>query len=349
MADFAQVLRVWYGQHRRILPWRQTTDPYRIWVSEIILQQTRVEQGLAYYQRFTDRFPDLHALAAAEESEVLKYWEGLGYYSRARNMLRAARQMDACGGFPDNYVRIRELHGVGDYTAAALASFAYGLPYAVVDGNVYRVLARYFGVTDPIDTTSGKKYFAALAAELLDREQPAEYNQAIMDFGALQCVPRNPDCSICPLRDSCVALRDKLVMDLPVKKGKPTLRSRYFTFIYINAGGYVALWRRGAGDIWEGLYQPLLFEWDGSLPDVGSLHDRLSELFPDQNVAPCVPLCSSVRQRLSHQLLHASFYKLCLDSCPEEVKLPEGVMWVKKELMGEYAYPKMLGSMLDFL
>lgn len=345
MADFARILHDWYQVHKRVLPWRETKDPYRIWVSEIILQQTRVDQGLDYYLRFIARFPDVWTLAETDESEVLKYWEGLGYYSRARNLLQAARQVCALGKFPDSYSEIRKLRGVGDYTAAAIASFAFGLPYAAVDGNVYRVLSRYYGVELPIDTGAGKKYFAALATETLDRKHPANYNQAIMDFGALQCVPKNPDCSACPFCASCVAFRDGLVAQLPIKIGKQTLRSRFFTFIYIEYSDLVALWRRGTADIWEGLYQPLLFEWEEELPDEIQLYKRLSDLFVGQGNITFLPLKICERQRLSHQLLHASFYRLSLSFPPDESALPQGIIWVEKNKLAQYAFPKMLAEM----
>lgn len=217
MQHFAHTILTWYDSHRRELPWRNISDAYRIWVSEIILQQTRVAQGYDYYLRFIDAFPTVEALAEAPEDQVLLLWQGLGYYSRARNLHAAARQIVEQGGFPTDYPGVRALKGVGDYTAAAICSFAYDLPCAVVDGNVYRVLSRYFGIDTPIDTGKGKKYFAALAAELLPSQQTADYNQGLMDFGALQCVPSSPRCENCPLADSCVALASGQVDQLPIK------------------------------------------------------------------------------------------------------------------------------------
>lgn len=226
--QFSESLIRWYEQHRRELPWRETKDPYRIWISEIILQQTRVAQGYAYYCRFIERFPDVCSLAEAHEDEVMKMWQGLGYYSRARNLHEAARSLAGRGRLPETYKEVRAMKGVGDYTAAAICSFAYDMPCAVVDGNVYRVLSRWMGVDEPIDTAAGKKLFAQLADQLLDRKHPAVYNQAIMDFGALQCVPASPDCQVCPLADSCVALRDKRVEELPRKSHKVKTVNRYF-------------------------------------------------------------------------------------------------------------------------
>ena len=222
MENFSGVLIHWYSENKRQLPWRETTDPYRIWISEIILQQTRVVQGLEYFNRFMERFPDVKALAEANEDEVMKYWQGLGYYSRARNLHAAAREIMARfgGKFPETYKEVLSLKGIGEYTAAAICSFAWRQPYAVVDGNVYRVLGRVFGVDTPIDSTAGKKEFAELAQAMLDPERPDLYNQAIMDFGAVQCTPKAPDCMYCPLRERCVAYVSGKVDELPVKAGK---------------------------------------------------------------------------------------------------------------------------------
>ena len=230
---FSQTLLDWYATHGRELPWRETTDPYRIWISEIILQQTRVAQGYDYYLRFVERFPTVEVLAAATEDEVLHRWEGLGYYSRARNLHAAAQQIVAQGGFPRDYAGVRALKGVGDYTAAAICSFAYGLPTAVVDGNVYRVLARYFAIDTPIDVAAGKKEFAQLADSLMVSERAADYNQAIMDFGAVQCTPRAPRCLICPLVETCAARQTGQVEDYPVKSKKVAVTHRYFTYILL--------------------------------------------------------------------------------------------------------------------
>lgn len=339
--EFSKTLLAWYQENGRNLPWREDADPYKIWVSEIILQQTRVVQGLSYYLRFMDRFPDVQVLAAADEAEVMKYWEGLGYYSRARNLHHAARQIVARGTFPNTFEEIRKLKGIGDYTAAAIASFAFGLPHAVVDGNVYRVLSRYLGVDEPIDTTLGKKLFSKKAHELFDAFHAADYNQAIMDFGALQCVPKNPDCGICPFLHTCVAYKEGRVEDFPVKQGKQTVRSRYFTFIYIEFDGRVAMWRRSSGDIWAGLCQPFLLEWEGSLPGEEALLTRLSALL-GYSVDTLKTLKNPVRQRLSHQLLHASFYVLSLAESPDPACLPDGAFWVSREQVGQLAFPKML-------
>ena len=226
MDNFGEILIKWYQDNKRDLPWRRTKNPYLIWISEIILQQTRVAQGYDYYQRFVKRFPDVFSLAAADEDEVMKYWQGLGYYCRARNLHAAARSMADAGGFPKTYKEVLALKGVGEYTAAAICSFAYGMPYAVVDGNVYRVLSRWLGIETPIDSAEGKRIFAEVAAELLDKAQPGIYNQAIMDFGALQCTPASPNCMFCPFVDTCVARQKGVVDTLPVKQHKTKVARR---------------------------------------------------------------------------------------------------------------------------
>lgn len=255
MASFGVRIMEWYKENGRDLPWRNTKDPYRIWVSEIILQQTRVAQGYDYYCRFIRRFPDVNSLAEAGEDEVMKYWQGLGYYSRARNLHAAAREIAGKGYFPDTYEEVRRLKGVGDYTAAAICSFAFGLPCAVVDGNVYRVLSRWMGIDMPVDSVKGKNYFRELAEELLVKEDPALYNQAIMDFGALQCTPSSPSCMFCPLSDSCVALQKGWVDRLPVKQHKTKVSERFFTYLFIISGDFTFIHKRTGDDIWKNLYE----------------------------------------------------------------------------------------------
>ena len=246
MEPVSDILLSWFAREGRDLPWRRTRDPYRIWLSEVILQQTRVAQGLEYYLRFTERFPDIAALAAAPEDEVLKLWQGLGYYSRARNLHAAARQvMSRFGGvFPATYGEVRALPGVGDYTAAAVCSIVYDAPCAVLDGNVYRVLARLFDIGIPIDTTAGKRTFAELAQLQLDTSRPGLYNQAIMDFGALQCTPAQPRCGDCPLAGRCLALAAGTVGVRPVKQGRAKVRDRWFNYLHVTCGGQTLLHRR---------------------------------------------------------------------------------------------------------
>ena len=331
MNDSSFTIRLlrWYAANRRELPWRQTTDPYRIWISEVILQQTRVAQGYDYYRRFVSRFPNVEALARASEDDVLAQWQGLGYYSRARNLHCAARQIAEMGRFPSTYDEIRTLRGVGDYTAAAIASLAFGLPYAVVDGNVYRVLARHFGIDSPIDTAGGKKLFAALAQEMLDVHRPAEYNQAIMDFGALQCVPQSPACLTCVLSDTCQARADGLVGQLPRRTHVTRVRERFLTYIYTRCGGHILLERRPAGDIWQGLYQVPMRETTQPMP--------AADVRRWAGDGRLTLLRQGFVHQLTHQRLHADLYLL---DAPQRPAWP-GV-WVPETDRADYAVPRLI-------
>ena len=326
---FAQTLLKWFEAYGRELPWRETSDPYAIWLSEIILQQTQVKQGWDYWQRFMRRWPTVNDLAAASEDEVLREWQGLGYYSRARNLHYAARQIVALGHFPDTLEEIKQLKGVGDYTAAAIGSIAFGLPAAVVDGNVYRVLARYFGVETAINSTEGKKEFAALAQSLLPETSAGLYNQAIMDFGAIQCTPQSPKCVVCPLQESCEALRTGKVSTLPVKEKKLKIKERHLIYIYIRCQGETAIHRRGEGDIWQGLWEPLLME-DGRW----KMEDGLR----------CV--AKGVRHVLTHRVLTADFYLWETETKPD---LPEDYIWIKEEDIDNYGIPRLIDKLLKKL
>lgn len=335
--QFPFVLLEWYTKNGRDLPWRDGHDPYRIWVSEIILQQTRVAQGYDYFLRFVRRFPTVEALAEATEDEVMHEWQGLGYYSRARNMHAAARQVVEMGGFPSSYADIRSLKGVGDYTAAAIASFAYGLPYAVVDGNVYRVLSRYFGIDIPIDSTEGRKLFSSLAQEMLVADKSADYNQAIMDFGALQCTPKSPRCLLCPLADTCQALAEGRVELLPVKQHVTRVRDRFLTYIYVRYKGETLLQKRGCGDIWQGLYQVPVRETpqpmtQAEVADWLGAYGRLTLLRTD------------VVHQLTHQRLHADFYLLEADRRPS----CDG-QWVPESQISQYAVPRLIEDFLTLV
>ncbi|MBQ8051478.1 MAG: A/G-specific adenine glycosylase [Bacteroidaceae bacterium] len=336
-SDFSLRLLRWYEINGRQLPWRGTRDPYRIWVSEIILQQTRVAQGYDYFLRFTHRFPTVECLAEATDDEVLRQWQGLGYYSRARNLHKAARQIAALGHFPDTYDEIRQLHGVGDYTAAAIASLAFGLPCAVVDGNVYRVLARHFGIDEPIDTTAGKRLFAQMAQELLVPTRAADYNQAIMDFGALQCTPRQPRCPQCPMADTCLALAQGRVESLPVRQRSASVRVRYFTYVYVRFGEEVLLQRRPSGDIWQGLYQPPLRETSEPMPlaEVDTWLGRYGTLSL---------LRADRRHQLTHQLIHADFYLLQATQRP-----PLEGLWIRESERDQYAVPRLVEDMYGLI
>ena len=313
MNNFGRILIEWYQNNRRDLPWRRTKNPYLIWISEIILQQTRVAQGYDYYQRFVKRFPDVFSLADADEDEVMKYWQGLGYYSRARNLHAAARSMAEAGGFPKTYKEVLALKGVGGYTAAAICSFAYGMPYAVVDGNVYRVLSRWLGIETPIDSTEGKRIFAEVAAELLDKAQPGLYNQAIMDFGALQCTPVSPNCMFCPFIDTCVARQKGLVDTLPVKQHKAKVTNRYFNYIYVRMGAHTLINKRTGNDIWKNLYELPLIETESEVPEEKFYAlPQWQEMLAEGEVPSVRLVKKGVKHVLSHRVIYANFYEVIL-------------------------------------
>tara|TARA_R110000796_G_scaffold96719_1_gene203093 strand:- start:536041 stop:537108 length:1068 start_codon:yes stop_codon:yes gene_type:complete len=259
---FANQLINWYEENKRDLPWRKTKDPYRIWLSEIILQQTRVAQGLPYYERFVEQFPTINDLANASETEVLRLWQGLGYYSRARNLHSCAKMVvkDFDGVFPSDFNELLKLKGIGRYTAAAISSSAFNEPNAVVDGNVYRVLSRVFGIEEDISSTKGPKVFEKRANELLDKERPNQYNQAIMEFGAIQCSPKSPACGVCPFRDECFAFNNNKIDSLPVKTKKTKVRKRYLTYLVFQSEEGLWLKERGNGDVWQGLFDFYLIE-----------------------------------------------------------------------------------------
>ena len=326
--DFPSTLLNWFREYGRDLPWRQTRDPYAIWLSEIILQQTQVKQGWEYWERFMRRWPRVEDLAAATEDEVLRQWQGLGYYSRARNLHVAARQIVALGHFPNTIEEIKQLKGVGDYTAAAIGSIVFGLPAAVVDGNVYRVLARHFGIDTPINTTEGKKVFTALAQELLPAAEASAYNQAIMDFGAIQCTPQSPRCVACPLVESCEALRLGRVGELPVKLKTLKVRERHLIYIYVRCKGETAIRRRGGGDIWHGLWEPWLVDSEADVPATAQLLRR------------------NVRHVLTHRILYADFYLLVLGEKPA---LPPAYVWIKETELDDYAKPRLIEILLQSL
>ncbi len=314
--DFAFRVAGWYEQNKRELPWRNTNDPYFIWLSEIILQQTRVDQGVSYYVEFTEKYPDIYALANAPHNEVFKLWQGLGYYNRADNMLLTAKQIVGKykGKFPQKRDLLLQLPGIGPYTSAAIASIAFGVPAPVVDGNVFRVLARLFGIDVPVNSSKGNRLVYALAEDLLDKTDPGTYNQAVMEFGALKCIPVNPDCATCPFNKECYARLNGTVDKLPVKKPKTTLRNRYFYYFHIklpNDGGYdMYLNKRTSGDIWKNLYDFVLTE----LPRKAEVNDKfimnnLKKKFDLKNVV-IDGISKEYRQRLSHQLIYAVFIKI---------------------------------------
>ncbi len=325
--NFSAVILDWFSQHQRDLPWRHTQDAYAIWLSEIILQQTRIVQGEGYWRRMIERFPTVDALAQASEDEVLRMWQGLGYYSRARNLHFAAKQIVALGRFPDTLEEIRQLKGVGDYTAAAIASFAFHQPVAAVDGNVYRILARYFGIDIPINTGKGKKCFQQIADELLPHDTPDTFNQAMMDFGATQCTPTSPNCALCPLVEGCHALRHHCIDALPVKKKTIKIKERRLIYLYIRCNGFTAIHRRPHGDIWEGLWEP--------------------PLISQEDVKPLYQLkVKGMKHVLTHQRLLADLY---LYEAQERPQLTPEYIWIEEEKLSAYATPRLIEKLIDHL
>ncbi|NDP20773.1 MAG: A/G-specific adenine glycosylase [Paludibacter sp.] len=313
----------WYQQNKRDLPWRDIQDPYKIWISEIILQQTRVNQGMNYYLRFIERFPTVALLAQAEEDEVLNYWQGLGYYSRARNLHKAAKQVmnDFDGIFPNLHSYVLALAGVGSYTAAAICSFAYNQPYAVVDGNVYRVLSRLFGLETPIDSGKGKTEFALIAQQLLSEQHPGEHNQAIMEFGALQCVPFSPDCSNCPLISSCKAFELQQIANLPVKSKKTKVLNRYFNYLFIEYNGNTFLQKRVAKDVWQNLYEFPLIETNRLLTIAELFENKeFIEIFDKINSVEIYKISNPMKHVLSHRVIYAQFVSVNVSELSEKLK-----------------------------
>jgi A/G-specific adenine glycosylase len=327
--NFSNKLVSWYRVNKRDLPWRNTTNAYYIWLSEIILQQTRVAQGTPYYLAFVKAYPKIEDLANASEDEVLKIWQGLGYYSRARNLHFTAKDITANygGKFPNNYEKILKLKGVGSYTAAAITSFAFGLPYAVVDGNVIRVLSRIFGVDAPFDTTIGKKQFQELAQELLIKECSSVYNQAIMEFGAMQCKPKSPDCSICPMQDFCEAHNTNTIAELPVKSKKIKVKNRFLHFLMIEKKGEVYLGKRKSG-IWQGLYEFPFLEFSDRIHEKELFSsENWVNIFGDEKVE-IQSVSIEFIHVLSHQKLHAQFWKVKIN----DINLKNYQLIAKEEL-----------------
>lgn len=337
-AWFTKALLPWYKEHQRPLPWRSTRDPYRIWLSEVILQQTRVDQGTAYWHRFVERYPTVAELACAPEDEVLRLWQGLGYYSRARNLRTAARQVvdDHGGSFPKHYDQLKSLKGVGDYTAAAIGSIAFDLPEPVVDGNVYRVLARVFGIDTPIDSTAGRSQFRALAAQLLDTKQPGDHNQAVMELGATVCTPRSPNCGDCPLSSKCIARRTERIAELPVKAGRTSIRTRHFNYLHLAGKSWLYLRKRTEKDIWQGLYELPLLETDKAQTKRGFMATLRKELGEGWTV---VAVQGPVKHVLSHQHIQALFWQVIP---PAGFTMPEDWIAVSPGALDKHALPRLL-------
>lgn len=329
-------LLAWYRKNRRDLPWRHTKDPYKIWLCEIIMQQTRVVQGLSYYNKFVETFPTPLSLARASQDQVLKLWQGLGYYSRARHLHAAAKSMR--GVFPRTYEGVRALPGVGDYTAAAICSIAYNMPYAVVDGNVYRVLARVFGIQTPIDSAEGKKEFAALAQQLLDKQHPGDSNQALMDFGALVCTPQAPQCAACPLAKGCYARKHAMQDALPIKAQKTKISARYFHYIYVEQGEYTWLHRRGPGDVWQNLYELPLAEMPGATLNF----PLLKKWFGPARITALSK--QPLKHVLSHRIIYAYLYKV---KVPSSRKVPPGFIKIPRADLAKYAVSRLVQKLLE--
>ena len=340
--QFSKILLRWNKeQNKRQMPWKGEKDPYKIWLSEIILQQTRVEQGLKYYKNFISTFPTIHKLAKAPEQKIYKLWEGLGYYTRCRNLILTARYVskELNGRFPDNYEDIKKLKGIGPYTGAAIASFAFNQPYAVVDGNVFRVLARIFGVDLPIDSTEGKKFFAHLSNELLDKKSPGLYNQAIMDFGAVICKPA-PLCRECPFNKNCQALLEDRISSLPVKRKKTVVQKRWFNYIILEHKKKFAIRQRKEKDIWHNLFEFLLIE-SGSSSQKEILKQAEKSNWITKNSYDIMETSPIFRQQLSHQYIQGRFIKLKLDQKP--MSLP-GIFWVDEKEIKSYPFPKIINE-----
>lgn len=342
MHPISNKLISWYKKNKRDLPWRNINDPYKIWLSEIILQQTQVIQGLNYYIKFTETFPTAIDLANAPEDKVMRLWQGLGYYSRARNLHAASKiiKTNHNGKFPNTYESIKELKGVGDYTAAAISSFAFGLPHAVVDGNVYRVLSRLFNINTPINSTKGKKDFQFLADELLNTKQPALHNSAIMEFGALWCKPQNPKCEECPLQENCMAFEKNTVSLLPVKDKKIKIKIRHLHYFIFNYKNNVYIQKRTEKDIWQNLYEFYLIETtEPTIAEELFKHKKLKAIIKDFKV---ISIISEKKHILSHQHLYATFYEL-------EIKTPiksDLLLKIKRSDLNNFGLPQLINKYL---
>lgn len=336
----------WYSNNKRDLPWRKTKDPYQIWLSEVILQQTRVEQGLPYFLHFQSKYPTVKDLALASEDEVMRSWQGLGYYSRARNLHNAAKQVHSefNGIFPPSYKELLQLRGVGEYTAAAIASFAYKEVTPVLDGNVYRFLSRYYGIHTPINASNAKKEFTAIAQELIDPIQPDTFNQAIMEFGALQCKPKSPDCSVCPLNGTCVAFRNNEVDLLPIKDKKGKRSTRFFYYFLFQHNNTTALAKRTAKDIWQSLYEFPMFESKTELEEMEiiSMATELKLLTENSKIEHISP---KIKHVLSHQDIYARFFKI---NDPHFQHQNRGkYLFIKDDMLMKFAFPRLIEQYLQ--
>ncbi len=340
--QFSNTLIMWYLLNKRDLPWRKTKDPYFIWLSEIILQQTKIAQGTSYYLKFIDRFNKISHLANASEDEVLKLWQGLGYYSRARNLHHTAQFIDQSlnGVFPNEYADLIQLKGIGDYTASAILSICFEKPHATVDGNVYRVLSRYFGISTAINSPKGVKEFKKLAQLTLDHQNPGTHNQAIMEFGAIVCKPKNPDCSTCPLNNSCYALQNDMRKVLPGKINKIKVKNRFFNFLVVENGEQTVIIQRKGKDIWKNLFEFPLYE---SCSEINAEYlmntDEFQELIGDLKFKLIKFNKDKIVHKLTHQNLHTTFWVINIES-----KLKDAVLW---ENISNFAVPTLIQNFID--
>jgi len=343
-SGFSALLLKWNREfNTRQMPWKGEKDPYRIWLSEIILQQTRVEQGIDYYNKFITKYPTIRDLANANDEIVFKDWEGLGYYSRCRNLLHTARYIvnNYNAEFPNDHDTIRSLKGIGPYTAAAISSFAFDLPYAVVDGNVYRVLSRFFGIDTPVDSTEGKKFFNDLAAKQLDKKEPGVFNQAIMDLGATVCKPVSPSCNDCIFRKKCAAFIEDKVNELPVKMKKISIKNRWFYYLVLEHKNRIALRKRTGKDIWQSLFEFPLIESDKELNERSILEYAKNTVGKNYKY---VRISHTISQKLTHQKISSRFLELRLDKEPEESR---NWKWVSREETSDYAFPRLIRDYLE--
>jgi A/G-specific adenine glycosylase len=342
---FTKTILLWNKKsNKRLMPWKGEKDPYKIWLSEIILQQTRVEQGWDYYNRFITAYPNIEKLARSPEEKVFKMWEGLGYYTRCKNLIYTARFIakEKNGKFPDTYDQILALKGVGPYTAAAIASFAFNLNHAVVDGNVFRVLSRFFGINKPINSTEGKRIFTLLSNELLDKDHPGIYNQGIMDFGAVICKPKNPLCTSCPLKTKCIARINDLVNELPVKEGKMIRKTRWFNYLVVENDNKIYVRKRGANDIWENLYEFILLESEQKLTAENIKKTALFKEVFKKNGAELIRVSKIYRQHLTHQTIEGSFIQVKT----KKALLPGSYKAVSFKKLAKLPFPKFITGYL---
>ena len=344
---FTKQLMQWdQTENKRKMPWKGEKDPYKIWLSEVILQQTRLEQGLAYYNQFIEAFPTIDSLANAKDETVFKLWEGLGYYSRCRNLLFTARHIafEYGGNFPTQYDAILNLKGVGPYTAAAIASFAFEQPYAVVDGNVFRVIARFFGIEKPTDTNEGKKYFVSLANELLDQTKPGKYNQAIMDFGATVCKPALPLCNTCVLASNCVAKTNSQVNQLPIKTKTINRKKRWIYYAVFHYKDSIGIKQRMQKDIWQGLHEFYAIEASAAINWNEKLVDDWLQNQIGISKASILKISSVRTQQLTHQQITSQFIHIQLNQSPNML---QGLIWVKEKEINQFAFPRLITAYME--